>query len=707
MVRYLRQQFARVLRSTAEIPTDRRLLELGMDSVMLVEVINAIRRDLQLTVYPREVYERPTVGALARYLVAELARSEGSAEPPQQPGADQRAPTVWERVQPAAPSHRRIPGVVFVLSTPRAGSTLLRVMLAGHSRLFAPPELHLLPFDSMQQRRDALDRSHLAEGLQRAVMELLAVDAAESSRILAEWTEQDLPIQEVYSRLQAMAGTSLLVDKSPTYGISLETLKRGEALFDGAKYIHLVRHPYAAIESFVRLRMDRLAGIDDVDPYTLAEQVWTQTNRNVMEFFAGVDAGRWCRVYYERLVTNPERVLREVCAFLGVDFEEATLTPYEGARMTDGVHAASMPISDPNFLSHTAIEARLADAWRAVRLPRPLGDAAGRLAAALNYELPSHADVPPTGVRAALAPPAAEERFVDAAGLRLCVTSWGPERAPLIVCVHGILDHGPAWEAVAGRLVQRGYRISAPDLRGHGRSAHVPRGASYHMLDFVADFEALIRALVDEPFVLVGHSLGAALTATWASVRPEKVRALVLVEPLLPPAAPAAGSPVDRLTTHLDYLASDLQHPLLPSVKAAAERLRHQTPSMGEAMSLRMATRLTVPDTGGVRWRWDPSLRTRSGLAFSGEFTRADYLAMLRSIRRPVTVVFGDDSGYARPRDRQELLAALAGATVVELNGGHNLHVDAADELAELIAAMASGQTGNHGMHASASHVRA
>ena len=38
-----------------------------------------------------------------------------------------------------------------------------------------------------------------------------------------------------------------------------------------------------------------------------------------------------------------------LCEFLQIPFEDNLLQPYEGKRMTDGIHAQSMPIGDPNF----------------------------------------------------------------------------------------------------------------------------------------------------------------------------------------------------------------------------------------------------------------------------------------------------------------------------------------------------------------------
>src|SRR3979409_2802780 len=55
---------------------------------------------------------------------------------------------------PVAPRKNR--RAVLVLSPPRSGSTLLRVMLGGHPELFAPPELELLAFSTLAERQGGL-----------------------------------------------------------------------------------------------------------------------------------------------------------------------------------------------------------------------------------------------------------------------------------------------------------------------------------------------------------------------------------------------------------------------------------------------------------------------------------------------------------------------------------------------------------------------
>src|SRR5260370_27424766 len=80
------------------------------------------------------------------------------------------------------------------------------------------------------------------------------------------------------------------------------------------------------------------------------------------------------------------------------------------------------------------------------------------------------------------------------------------------------------------RLAALGYCVIAPDLRGHGLTAHAGRSESYHPVDFVADVDALIQNLGREKITLVGHSLGAVVAGLFAAVRNAPLEALVLVE---------------------------------------------------------------------------------------------------------------------------------------------------------------------------------
>jgi thioester reductase-like protein len=104
-----------------------------------------------------------------------------------------------------------------------------------------------------------------------------------------------------------------------------------------------------------------------------------------------VGPGRCHRIAYESLVTRPEPVLRELCEFLGLPFDPATLTPYAGDRMVPAGDRAIGFIGDPEFRRHEAIEPELAERWKEARLPWRLDAATVTQARALGYQTPAEA----------------------------------------------------------------------------------------------------------------------------------------------------------------------------------------------------------------------------------------------------------------------------------------------------------------------------
>lgn len=672
LTQYLQQAIAEILQIAPDkLSVSGSLLDMGMDSLMVMEAINQLKTDLKLILYPREFYERPHIEQLASYLAAEFATAHRQAAEIAQSPRKPNQPNL---------STTKLPPAAFILSAPRSGSTLLRVMLAGHPGLSSPPELHLLPFETMQSREAELGLSQLGEGLKRAFMALKNIDAAASQELVDRLITENISVQEVYQQLQQLAGDRLLVDKSPSYASNRATLERGEEIFEGAKYIHLVRHPYAAIESFARMRMDKLVSAGDADPYELAELIWRDSNQNILNLAQDIDPERYHLVYYEDLVSQPQSVLKGICQFLGVPFDQAVLTPYQGDRMTDGVSDTAMSLGDPNFLNHQTIDANLANAWRDIKLPKTLGTYTQQLAQQLKYELPQEAIEGSGDVVDLLM----EETLVTIRGLKICLCTWGPEEGPLVLCLHGILEQGAAWSEVAIRLAQKGYRVIAPDLRGHGRSDRVGKGGSYNLIDFLGDIDAIVEILAGKAFILVGHSLGSVLGAIFATIRPQTIKNIVLVETILP-TANENDDPTVALANQLDSMAAPPEHPVFPDVKTAASRLRQATPAISPSLAMLLAERITEPCKGGVRWRWEPLLRTRTGISLNG-IGRSRYLKLLRKIKVPITLVYGDKSNFNRIEDLNKQQEAMPNATKVVVSGGHNLPLEAPSALAKIIS---------------------
>jgi amino acid adenylation domain-containing protein len=410
------------------IGVDDDFFALGGDSIQGAMFINRLQEELGEIVYVMALFDAPTVAGFAAYLEraypAAAARLGGRGEAAAEHG--ERLPAAAALAALRAAVARRLgrqesvpaspvegedlapnPSAVFILAPFRSGTTLLRVMLAGHPRLFAPPELELLGFRTLGERRRAYSgrNAFALEGLLRAVMELRGCDAEAARAWVAGGETADLPTGRFYRLLQEASGGRILVDKTPSYCLDLETLRRAEETFAAPRYLHLVRHPGAMIDSYVEARMDRVYDF----PFPAAEQaelVWALGHGNVLEFLAAVPAGRAHRLAFEDLVREPRRTLEAVCAFLGLPFAPAMLEPYQGRRMTDGLHAESRMMGDPKFHRYRKIEAEVGERWR--RSGGELRAETAALAARLGYEIvpiaASLATAPPHPAPAALGP---------------------------------------------------------------------------------------------------------------------------------------------------------------------------------------------------------------------------------------------------------------------------------------------------------------
>jgi amino acid adenylation domain-containing protein len=414
--RFLANLFRDVLRLPAEreIGTGDDFFELGGSSITGAILINRLQEALGEIVQVVVIFDAPTVSGLGAYVreqhpaaAARLWGADGAQTPPASPDdsagvAEVPEMTEMDRIIAAgrteipwrAEAEPPNPPALFLLSPPRSGSTLLRVMLGAHPRLFAPPELELLSYRTLAERRAAFQGrdSFWLEGAVRAVMEARQLSAAEAEALIADRESRGWTTHRFYRELQdrLAADGRMLVDKTPSYALDPAVLRRAEEGFAGARYLHLVRHPQAAIRSFEEAKLDQIF-FRRPHPFSrrqLAELVWTLSHRNILGFLAGVPAERRWTVRFEELVRDPERVLAGICGFLGIEPHPGMAEPYRAgaAGMTDGVHAVSRMLGDVKFHSHGKIDPAVAERWREAG-EIPLGGPARELAAELGYAL--------------------------------------------------------------------------------------------------------------------------------------------------------------------------------------------------------------------------------------------------------------------------------------------------------------------------------
>jgi len=123
------------------------------------------------------------------------------------------------------------------------------------------------------------------------------------------------------------------------------------------------------------------------------------------------------------------------------------------------------------------------------------------------------------------------EEFVDVGAARLFVRHGGSGEP--IVLLHGHPRTSATWHRVAPLLMDAGYAVVCPDLRGYGRSSGpdpTSDHAAYSKAAMAADIAALMQEFGHSRFHVVGHDRGSYVAFSLARHHPRRVRRLVLLE---------------------------------------------------------------------------------------------------------------------------------------------------------------------------------
>lgn len=272
--------------------------------------------------------------------------------------------------------------------------------------------------------------------------------------------------------------------------------------------------------------------------------------------------------------------------------------------------------------------------------------------------------------------------FVEANGLTHHVLERPLRSERVVLWLHGYLDMAQSFAAVLRGVSAHGYRVLAPDFRGHGESAWAGPGGYYHFADYLADLDALVDALGLERFDLVAHSMGGSVATRYAAMRPERVASLTLLEGIGPPAMPADVA-VDRTLGWLDQLRKLRQRK--PRVMASRDdaylRLRVSHPSVSEAVLREVAAFSTRPSEGGLVFRFDPLHQTTA----PGRHDAEAFEAFIDRVACPTCLVDGGEVGYWP--DFEARSGRYKQATRVTLpGGGHMMHWTVPDALVAAVA---------------------
>jgi pimeloyl-ACP methyl ester carboxylesterase len=245
---------------------------------------------------------------------------------------------------------------------------------------------------------------------------------------------------------------------------------------------------------------------------------------------------------------------------------------------------------------------------------------------------------------------------------------------PLVVLLHGFPEFWYSWRKQIPALVNAGFRVVAPDLRGYNDSPKPRNVDAYRISAVIEDVVELLHDFDGEPCVLVGHDWGGVAAWYTAMTHPELVRKLVVLNSPHP-------KPLLREIKRSLNQRIRMMYQLFFQVPSAAPLIRPLLP-------LILRGRFTAEEKEEYRKSWRKPDVVRSMLSYYPALWRSgsELREMLRLIEAPTLYIFGTRDPVFTIETSRNFGTWVPNARVELIEGaGHFVQTDAAERVSELL----------------------
>ena len=232
---------------------------------------------------------------------------------------------------------------------------------------------------------------------------------------------------------------------------------------------------------------------------------------------------------------------------------------------------------------------------------------------------------------------------MEVRGVNYNINEWGDRDAPLLVLLHGFADAGACFQFVIDEL-QKDWFVIAPDWRGFGDSTYC--ATSYWFPDYLADLDVILEEYSpSEKVRLVGHSMGANISAMYSGVFPDRVAALVNIEGFGLRDSDPHDAP-GRLRQWIESSRSQQSYSNYQFFDEFAARIRRRSPHLTEERALFVAEQWASRGTDGViRLKADRAHKLRNPVLYR----RQEAEACWSRVAAPVLFIIGGETDFNSP----------------------------------------------------------
>lgn len=264
---------------------------------------------------------------------------------------------------------------------------------------------------------------------------------------------------------------------------------------------------------------------------------------------------------------------------------------------------------------------------------------------------------------------------------KINVIEWGDPDGEAVLCLHGWLDNAATFHYLAPLLTANSnYRLIAIEFPGHGQSEHLHPAADYQFISGISMIDGVIEVLKLHKPKFLAHSMGAALSSIYAGVFPDNVDSIVSIDALGALVSTPEGT-VRQLAKALEQRKAKRGKKRYFKDLESAARARAQVSELPVDVLLPLIERGVTLCEEGYQWSSDSRLKHLSWL----RMTEPQMEAIMRNITCPMLVLMANEGLYKEYPAIEQRFDYLQSVERVDLEGGHHLHMQFADVVAEKI----------------------
>lgn len=265
---------------------------------------------------------------------------------------------------------------------------------------------------------------------------------------------------------------------------------------------------------------------------------------------------------------------------------------------------------------------------------------------------------------------------------KISVIEWGNPDGEPVLCLHGWLDNAASFHYLAPLLTENSrYRLIAIEFPGHGQSDHLHPAADYQFVSGISIIDSVIDILKLNKPKFLAHSMGAALSAIYAGVFPDKVDSIVSIDALGALVSTPESAVKQLRKALLQRKEKGNRKRYFKDLKAAA-KARAQVSELPVDILLPLIERGVTLCEEGYQWSSDSRLKHLSWV----RMTEPQLEAIMRNITCPMQVIIAESGLFDEYPGIEQRFCYLDNVERVDMEGGHHLHMQFAEPVAKKVS---------------------